>query len=106
MELRHAIATDRDYLFQLANVTFIGLQQYTLYSVTPLTVMNDNKFYKYSTYIIDNFDLLHKIKYNYYNHKVPKINLQTEVNVKKAKKYIETLILPYFNKHCFKTLNN
>jgi hypothetical protein len=106
LKLRHAIAIDREYLFHLANVTYFGIQQYTLYTGTPLTVIDDTEMNKYSNYVIENYETIRKIRFRYYDQKVFKIKIQNEDEKIKAKEIIEKLFIPFFNKYCFRTMTS
>jgi hypothetical protein len=103
MKLHYLVSTEKEYLFHLANITFYGLQQYTLYSGDKLTLIDDTEYSKFSDYIIDHYELLYRVRFRYYTKKVTKLKIQTEEQIKKAKEVIVNLLIPYFNKHCFKT---
>jgi hypothetical protein len=47
MKLHYLVSTEKEYLFHLANITFYGLQQYTLYSGDKLTLIDDTEYSKF-----------------------------------------------------------
>ncbi|AKX34416.1 hypothetical protein SLITO_v1c07970 [Spiroplasma litorale] len=101
-ELKYYITTQKDLISYLYPITFIGIVQYFLYKNIISNEIDSSEFNTLTSYIMDNFDELYKIKYRYVKDKPKKITFKDDEALEQAKHLISNLLIPYVNEYCFK----
>ncbi|ASP28526.1 hypothetical protein SCORR_v1c07540 [Spiroplasma corruscae] len=101
-ELKYYITTQKELITFLYPITFTGIVQYFLYKNLISNEIEISEHNTLTNYIINNFDMLYKIKYRYVKEKPKKLVFKTEETIDLAKQVISNLLIPYVNEYCFK----
>ncbi|AOG60243.1 hypothetical protein SHELI_v1c02880 [Spiroplasma helicoides] len=103
-ELKYRITTQKELISNLYPLVYFGVIQYTLYrgiSIDEIPLVETNE---YVEYIIENLDVLYKVKNRFVKEKTKKINIKDPEIEELAIDIISGLLIPFINKYAFKKL--
>ncbi|AGR41981.1 hypothetical protein [Spiroplasma diminutum] len=102
-QLKYYITTQKELIYNLYPVVYLGVIQYSLYRGIVLTEIPLEDSNLYTDYILERYDEIYKIRYRFVKEKPKKANLKDEETYELCKEIISNLLLPYINEYCFRS---
>ncbi len=102
-QLKYYITTQKELIYNLYPVVFLGVVQYSLYRGIVLTEIPLEENNSYTEYILERYEEIYKIRYRFVKDKPRKANLKDEETYELCWDIISNLLLPYINEYCFRT---
>ncbi|AGR40977.1 hypothetical protein [Spiroplasma taiwanense] len=101
-QFKYYITTQKELISKLYPIVYIGVTQYTLYRGITINEIPVDELNTYTSYIMENYEQIYKIKYRFVKEKPKKLNFKEKQIYDLSWEIIAGLLLPYINEFCFK----
>ncbi|AUB31403.1 hypothetical protein [Spiroplasma floricola] len=102
-QLKYYITTQKELIYNLYPVVYLGVIQYSLYRGIVLEEIPLEDSNSYTDYILERYEEIYKIRYRFVKDKPKKANLKDIETYQLCEEIISDLLLPYINEYCFRT---
>lgn len=104
-QLKYYISTEKQLIFNLYPLVYLGIIQYSLYRGEKIKDIESQEINEVTEYIVERLDQIYVANYKFVKNKPRKIVVEDESALEQIKAIIAELLIPYINKYCFKKLS-